>query len=48
MIYRNSRGNRVPLKKVPRTMTLRRGHPMAARRAHNDPAQWRRISVDFS
>ena len=44
----NGRGNRVPLKKVPRTMTLHRGHPVVARGAHNNPAQWRRISVDFS
>lgn len=29
-------------------MTLRRGHPVAAQGAHNNPAQWRRISVDFS
>ena len=29
-------------------MTLRRGHPVVARGAHNIPAQWRRISVDFS
>ena len=47
-ICRNDRGNRVPLKKVPRTMTLRRGHPVVARGAHNNPAQWRRVSVDFS
>jgi len=44
----NGRGNRVPLKKVPRTMTRRRGLPVAARGAHNNPAQWRRISVGFS
>ena len=29
-------------------MTLRRGHPVVARGAHNNPAQWRRISVGFS
>ncbi|WP_314291117.1 class I SAM-dependent methyltransferase [Arachnia propionica] len=29
-------------------MTLHRGHPVVARGAHNNPAQWRRISVDFS